>query len=226
MSAGSTPAMELVLDGVEIATPDGRPLIAATSVTFEPGVTTLIGANGSGKSTLLRALFGLHPIGAGSIRFGPHDHRRDRRAFLERAVFMPQDFTAYPELSAREFLGYFLRLRGLSKRAADDRCREWLAAVGLEHAADQRAGTFSPGMLQRLGFAYALQTGASLCVMDEPFAGVDPDARAALAELLFDDALDRVTLLCTHHVAEMAERGAACARIAGGRITLEDGPRR
>ncbi|MFV2072657.1 MAG: ATP-binding cassette domain-containing protein [Thermoanaerobaculales bacterium] len=212
--------MNLALEGVEIAMPDGRSLIASANLTFEQGVTTLVGENGSGKSTLLRALFGLHPLKAGAIRFGPYDHRRDRKAFLAHAVFVPQNFTAYPELSGREFLGYFLRLRGQSKRIANERSREWLAVVGLESAAESRTGTYSAGMLHRLGFAYALQTGAPLCVMDEPFAGVDPRARAVLTDLLFDVSVDRVTIVCTHHVNEMAERGAATSHITGGRITL------
>jgi ABC-2 type transport system ATP-binding protein len=208
--------VELHLDGVEVAAPDGRVLIARTSAAFGTGVTALVGGNGAGKSTLLRAILGLHPLKAGAIRFGPHDHRRDRAAFLERAVYMPQGFTAYPELSGREFLVYFLRLRGLRRRAAGARAGEWLAAVGLAEAGEARTGTYSQGMLQRLGFAYALSAGAALLVLDEPFAGVDPEGRAALMDLLFAAARDRVALVCTHHVSEMLERGAAVARVAGG----------
>lgn len=218
--------MTLVLEGVEIAAPDGRLLVVSASGVFERGVTALIGENGSGKSTLLRALFGLHPLRAGTIRFGPYDHLRDRRAFLERAVFMPQDFTAYSDLSASEFLGYFLQLRGFSKPAAQERSREWLAAVGLEPVAEKRTATFSPGMLQRLGFAYALQTGAQLCVMDEPFAGIDPRARSVLADLLFEFSADRVTILSTHHLTEMTERGAASACISERQLALDPAVRR
>ncbi|MFP2905396.1 ATP-binding cassette domain-containing protein [Pyxidicoccus sp. 3LFB2] len=213
--------MRLVLDNVEIAAPDGRPLIAASSLAFGSGVTALLGENGAGKSTLLKTIFALHALKGGTIHFGPHDHLRDRRAFLEHAVFMPQNFTAYPELTGREFLHYFLRMRGVSKRETRERAGEWLAAVGLEPASEKKTGTYSQGMLQRLGFAYAMQSGAALCVMDEPFAGVDPDARAKLTELLFAASAQRVTLLCTHHVEEMTERGAATASVAGGRLSLK-----
>jgi len=208
----------LVLEGVEITAPDGRPLIRSASLVFEPGVTTLVGSNGSGKSTLLRAIFGLHPLRAGRLRLGPYDHRRDRRAFLDRAVFMPQNFCAYPELSGREFLAYFLGLRGLAKAAADARARQWLTAVGLEQAGENATGTYSPGMLQRLGLAYVLQSGAPLRVLDEPFAGVDPDARAALMDLLCTSSSQHITIVCTHHVQEMAERGARAARLHDGAL--------
>jgi ABC-type multidrug transport system ATPase subunit len=211
--------LDLTLDRIELATPDGAPLLVAASAAFGPGVTALTGRNGAGKSTLLRAVFGLHPLAGGTVRFGPYDHVRDRAAFLERAAFMPQNFTAYPELTGREFLVYFLRLRAVARREADERAREWLGAVGLGKAGEMRTGTYSQGMLQRLGFAYAMQTGAPLCVMDEPFAGVDPDARAALTDLLFDGMEGRTVLLTTHHVEEMTERGASVARVSGGSVT-------
>jgi ABC-2 type transport system ATP-binding protein len=211
--------MELVFEGVDITAPDGRPLITAASLALGPGVTAVLGGNGAGKSTMLRTLFALHPLQGGSIRFGPHDHLRNRRAFLEHSVFMPQNFTAYPELTGREFLQYFLKMRGVPVSEAKPQADAWLAAVGLEHAASQKTGTYSQGMLQRLGFAYALQSRAPLCVMDEPFAGVDPDARARLTELLFETSSQRVTLVCTHHVEEMTERGAATVRIAEGKLS-------
>lgn len=213
--------MKLLLENVDIAAPDGRALITAATAAFGQGITAVVGENGAGKSTLLRTLLGLHPLKGGSIRLGPHDALRDRRAFLEQAVFMPQNFTAYPELTGREFLLYFLQLRGVSRREARERTGEWLAAVGLEPAAERKTGTYSQGMLQRLGFAYAMQSGAPLCVMDEPFAGVDPEARAKLTNLLFAASSERVTLLCTHHVEELTDRGAAAARVAGGRLSLE-----
>lgn len=218
--------MDLILGDVKILAPDGRPLIASASLAFHPGVTALIGENGAGKSTLLRAIFALHPLQTGTICFGPNDHRRNRKAFLERAVYMPQNFTAYPELTGLEFLSYFLRLRNVPKRDANDRSREWLATVGLDNTADKRTGTYSPGMLQRLGFAYAMQMDVPLCVMDEPFAGVDPETRAALTDLLFEVSTYRVTIICTHHAEEMTERGAAIARIAGGKIIMSASPAR
>ena len=76
-------------------------------------------------------------------------------------------------------------------------------------------------MLQRVGFAYAMQSEAPLCVMDEPFAGVDPEGRAALTALMFEAARDRVILLSTHHIDEVTNRGAAVARLADRSFTLE-----
>ena len=213
--------MDLHFDGLTLATRDGVPLMTPTTATIPPGVTALLGSNGAGKSTLLRAIVALHPLEAGTVRLGQLDHRRDRAAFLAHAVFMPQSFTAYPDLSAREFLVYFLRLRGVPKREARDRAAWWLEAVGLARAADQRTGVFSQGMLQRVGFAYAMQSDAALCVLDEPFAGVDPEGRDVLTDLMFEAARERIVLLSTHHIDEVASRGATLARIADRAFSLE-----
>lgn len=215
--------MDLHLDGLTLATHDRTLLIAPTTATIPRGVTALLGSNGVGKSTLLRAIVALHPLQAGTVRLGHLDHRRDRAAFLAHAVFVPQNFAAYPDLTASEFLTYFLRLRGVARSLALARATDWLGAVGLQRAAHQRTGVFSQGMLQRLGFAYAMQSGALLCVMDEPFAGVDPEGRAALTELMFEAAQDRVVLLSTHHIEEVTSRGAKVAKIRDRSFTLEGG---
>ena len=215
--------MELSLDGLTLATRNGSPLITTATMTFSPGVTALLGSNGAGKSTLLRAIVALHPLQAGTVRLGRYDHRRDRSDFLAHAVFVPQNFTTYPDLTAIEFLTYFLRLRGAAKGDARERATYWLSAAGLQSAANQRTGVFSQGMLQRVGFAYAMQSEAPLCVMDEPFAGVDPEGRAALTDLMFDAARTRVILLSTHHIEEVTSRGAAVARIADRSLSFESG---
>ena len=142
-------AVMLYLTDVKLATIDRLPLIGPATVAFPPGVTALVGSNGAGKSTLLRAIFGLHPLTAGTIRLGSLDYRRDRRAFLTQSVFVPQNFAAYPEMTGTEFLSYFLRLRGVSRGEAANRAEEWLAAVGMEQAGRLKTATYSQGMAVR-----------------------------------------------------------------------------
>lgn len=212
-------SMNLTFKDVRIDTPTGRRLLAVDAATLAPGLFALTGQNGAGKSTLLRTIMGLHPLSGGSIAIDNTDSRRDRRKFLRLTAFQPQNFAAFPEHTAARFLTYFGRLRGLTKREAASTGREWLARVGLDGAADHLTGTFSPGMLQRLGLAYVLQTGsAGLYVLDEPFAGVDPEARAALTALLAQESKNRIVLMSTHHVDEVVAHGAALLEIAAGRL--------
>ncbi len=219
-SSGVTPLSLTVCD-LRIEAPDGRHLIAAPNARFEPGVTALVGPNGSGKSTLLRALATLHPIAGGSIHLACATRARDRRGFLERLVFLPQNFATYPDLTGQEFLEYSLRLRGAGGRQARSVATAWLEAVGLRQAAKTRTGAYSQGMRQRLGFAHAMQLDVSLYLLDEPFAGVDPESRNVLMDLLFRTGRDRIVIVSTHHVDDMLRRGAAVARIADGRLVTQ-----
>jgi ABC-type multidrug transport system ATPase subunit len=76
-------------------------------------------------------------------------------------------------------------------------------------------------MRQRLGFAYAMQLDVSLYLMDEPFAGVDPESRNAMSDLLFRMGGDRIVIVSTHHVDEMFSRGASFAQIKLGGLILQ-----
>ena len=211
----------LTLSGLLITSPDGRPLVEAPGARLAPGVTALAGANGCGKSTLLRAIARLHPISRGSIQLGPMDGEPGRRGFLERLAFLPQNFATYPDLTGLEFLEYSLRLRGARRAEARRIAASWIEAVGLSRAAQTKTGAYSQGMRQRLGFAYCLQSDVDLYLLDEPFAGVDPETRYHLTDLLFNLCRDRIAVVSTHHVDEMIGRGATLARISDGRLVLQ-----
>ena len=213
----------LTLSRVKLTTAAGVTLLENAEARFDVGLTALAGRNGAGKSTLMKAIFDLHPLEAGDIRLDAWDSRDDRTAFLAHAAYQSQNFSAYPELTAVEFLVHFRRLRGVRRAQALRDAREWVEKVGLEQAADTRLSTYSQGMLQRLGLAFALQTGARLYVLDEPFAGIDTEARETLSDLLALIARDSIVLICTHHLDEMRSRGASIATIEDGLLTLEPG---
>jgi ABC-2 type transport system ATP-binding protein len=216
---------QLSFYGVQIDAPDGRALLQIDQLTLGGGLYALTGANGVGKSTFLKTIMNLHPLTKGTIKLDACDSRRDRHAYFSKIIYQPQNFVAYPELTAAEFLIYFLRLRGAGRAEARKRSHQWLELVGLSHAAHRRTATFSQGMLQRLGLAYALQSDSAVLVLDEPFAGVDTDARAALTKLLADRAKTGIVLTCTHHIDEIVAFGALQLEIADQRISCSPGER-
>lgn len=205
---------------VAVTTRAGTKLISNFTAAVRCGLTALIGRNGAGKSTLLRTIFGLHPLATGSISLDGIDPVQARRAFCAIAIFQPQNFSSYPEMSGAEFLAYFSELRGIPGKQAKARSAEWLRRVGLEMDASRPTGQYSQGMLQRLGLAYALQASAKLCVLDEPFAGIDPSGRAAMSDLVAIEARERIVLIATHHLDEMIERGASILEIESGGARL------
>jgi ABC-2 type transport system ATP-binding protein len=220
----STPVLQptsipaLHLEGLCLSAPDGHVLIRSANVSFCSGVTALTGPNGSGKSTLLRAIAMLHPVDSGTMALGCLQGNRDRSAFLSQLVFMPQNFPVYPTMTAQELLEYSLRLRGASVAKARSIAGDWLRAVGLQSVAKAPSGSYSQGMRQRLGFAYALQMDVPLYLLDEPFAGVDPDWREVMLNLLFHLCANRIAIVSTHHVAEVLCRGANSIRFSQGHL--------
>lgn len=208
----------LSIKDLSLTKPNGCPLIKNANVTFVPGITALVGANGSGKSTLLRCIAGLYPITCGSVRLDTLDNVRHKAAFLERMVFMPQGFAAYPELTGLEFLEYALGTRGSSRRSARYFAWAWLDAVGLGSVAKHKTCTYSQGMLQRLGFAFAMQINVPLYLMDEPFAGVDPESRESLLNLLFTYCQNSIAIISAHYIDEMTHRGATLMRLGDGEL--------
>ena len=139
----------------------------------EPGeVYGLLGPNGSGKSTTLKIILGLvSPTRGRTEIFG-----RDSRLVESREAvgFLPENPYFYKYLTGEETLRFFGRLCGLGGASLRNRMNELLDLVGLTKARKRRLGTYSKGMLQRIGLAQALIHDPKLVVLDEPTAGVDP----------------------------------------------------
>lgn len=141
----------------------------------------LVGANGAGKSTLLRLVAGLCQPSAGKVRINGRDPLCVPEARAEIGLLSHQTLL-YDELTARENLRFFAQLYGLEN--PDERIATALAAVGLNERLDQRVGSFSRGMKQRLAIVRAILHCPSILLLDEPFTGLDTGASAALHRLV------------------------------------------
>jgi ABC-2 type transport system ATP-binding protein len=211
--------MSLFLNNLSISTPNSLPLLRNVNHEFQTGITAVLGSNGAGKSTLLRAIATTYPILNGNILIGKIDSKRQRAAYLECLMFLPQTFFAYPELTASEFLQYFLRLRGASTQQANQISTTWLLKVNMQAAANLLIGTFSQGMLQRLGLAYVMQVDVPIYVLDEPFAGVDSENREILMNLLYEQGKRKVIIISTHHIDEMRHMCTNVVRVDNENLT-------
>lgn len=191
------------------------------SLTVPSGcVYALLGPNGGGKSTTLKLILGLLQPGRGRVWVGGHPagslEARRRIGFLPELPYFPR------HLTGREVVTHHARLGGLARRGLASRVDEMIATVNLASAADRRIGTYSKGMLQRIGLAQALVHDPDLVILDEPAAGVDPVALAELTALL--ERLKRAgkTIVLTTH--QLASVEGLCDRVAllyRGRLVLE-----
>jgi ABC-2 type transport system ATP-binding protein len=190
------------------------PFTALTGVDLEiaSGMFGLLGANGAGKSTLMKIVSGLLVPTTGTVRLDDVDIVQSPEHLRGKLGYLPQDFGFYPGLTGREMLEYLLRLKGLGdRRAVRELSAELLGVVNLESAADRRVEGYSGGMRQRLGLAQAIAGGPRLLVVDEPTAGLDPEERQRIHRILADLARDRIVLLSTHLVEDVA---VLCPRFA------------
>lgn len=195
--------------------------VESVSLQLESGqVLGLLGPNGSGKSTLLKALAGLISPVSGECRVFGHLAGSDRARPL---VGYLAETPRYPgHLSGMEFLSYCGALSGLDPAVLPARVDEVLAWSGLEGAARQVLGSYSKGMLQRLGLAQAIIHDPALLLLDEPTSGLDPEGRLALYHLIHDLAAQGKTIVLSSHL--LTSVGGVCDRLAilgRGRLLLE-----
>jgi ABC-2 type transport system ATP-binding protein len=180
----------------------------------------LLGPNGSGKSTTIKMILGLLEPTIGSCRvFGVPSNQVESRIDVG---YLPESPFFYRHLNGRELVRFYARICGLKGTAVTARVAEVIAWVGLTEAADRRVGTYSKGMLQRIGLAQALVHNPRLVILDEPTAGVDPVGSAAITELILRLKSQGKTVLITSHL--LAQIEDICDRVAildRGRLMVE-----
>lgn len=183
-------------------------------------IYAFLGLNGAGKTTTIRMLLGMIRPSAGAAHLLGKPVHPDARALWTQVGYLVETPHAYPELTVRENLEVFRRLRGLRDAHVVDRTIERLA---LTPYADRRAGTLSLGNAQRLGLAKALLHDPALLLLDEPANGLDPAGVVEVRELLRELAHERgVTIfLSSHLLGEVARIATRFGVIHQGRLLEE-----
>jgi ABC-2 type transport system ATP-binding protein len=167
------------------------------------GVFGLLGPNGSGKTTTIGLMLGLIRPTRGSIRLFGHDVGESHRSSLHRIGAMVESPAFYPDLSGRANLRFFQGIgHGRGGRSVD----ELLELVGLSERANSRFRTYSLGMKQRLGIAYALLGDPELVFLDEPTNGLDPSGMAEVRELIAHLAAAGHTIVLSSHLMNEVEQ--------------------
>jgi len=195
------------------------------SLTIPSGLYGLLGPNGSGKTTLMRILATLLEPTSGEAKIGDRDVHRDKAAVRAMLGYMPQEFGFYPNLTAYETLDYFALLCRITDRQERQlRIEEALSHTNLSQLAGRRVGTFSGGMKQRLGIAQALLNNPKVLIVDEPTSGLDPEERIRLRNLWAELAGDRIIILSTHIVADLAASAEQLAILHKGKLLFAGRP--
>jgi ABC-2 type transport system ATP-binding protein len=176
----------------------------------------LLGPNGAGKSTLTHIILGLLLPDQGSVRvFGSQDIER----VSARIGYLPERPRYHTQFTGREYLATLGRLSDLQGDRLEDRIDTVIELVALQTAADRRVGTYSKGMLQRLGLAQALIHEPDLLVVDEPASGLDPEGQSDMATMLQRvHNAGHTVILCTHQLNEVARLCDRVGILINGRL--------
>ncbi|MGN0159079.1 MAG: ABC transporter ATP-binding protein [Brotaphodocola sp.] len=160
----------------------------------------LLGPNGAGKTTTTLMLLGLTEPTKGNAWIDGKDCTRDPIAVKRMVGYLPDNVGFYGDMTGRENLRFTGRLNSLKEEELETKCTELLKRVGLEDAADQKTGTYSRGMKQRLGVADVLMKDPKVIIMDEPTLGIDPEGMRELMRLIQELAkIDGRTILISSH---------------------------
>jgi len=187
----------------------------------------LLGPNGAGKSTLTKMISGMLNPTSGTIKVGKYSIQDDPMKVKEILGVVPQDIVLYDYLNARENLAFYGRLYGLSGRKLKNRIKELLQFTQLDEKAMKRhVSTYSGGMKRRVNIAVALLHEPQVLLLDEPTAGLDPQNKHALWEIIQTLKKQGKTIVLTTHMMDEAEE--LCDRVAimdHGKIIALGSPR-
>ena len=181
-----------------------------------------LGPNGSGKTTSIRMLCGLLKPDSGEGTCLNYDVLRETAAIKREVGYMTQRFSLWEDLTIRENLEFVARMYGMKNRKQV--VRDALEQLGLAARRDQLAGALSGGWKQRLALAACMLHRPRLLLLDEPTAGVDPQARRDFWEEIHALAAGGISVLVSTHYMDEAERCHRLAYIAYGSLLATGTP--
>lgn len=191
------------------------------NLVLESGVYGLLGPNGAGKSTLMKQIVTVTSPTNGKILYNDKDIKSLDCEYRAVVGYLPQDFDAYKNFKAKDFLMYMAALKGMDKKTSEKRVDELLKLVGLSEVSNKLVSKFSGGMKRRVGIAQALLNNPKVLILDEPTAGLDPQERTRFRNLLSQIGRDTIVILSTHIISDIESVAKETIMIKDGKILLK-----
>lgn len=191
------------------------------NLVLESGVYGLLGPNGAGKSTLMKQIVTVTSPTGGKILYNGKDIKSLDDEYRAIVGYLPQDFDAYKNFKAKDFLMYMAALKGMDKETSKKRVDELLKLVGLSEVSNKLVSKFSGGMKRRVGIAQALLNNPKVLILDEPTAGLDPQERTRFRNLLSQIGRDTIVILSTHIISDIESVAKETIMIKDGKVLLQ-----
>ena len=202
---------------------DGVPAVESLSFEIPEGsLFTLLGPNGAGKTTTVRLLLGLIAPDSGTAKVAGYQLGQSNNALRSVCGLLTETPGFYDRMSAWENLIFFSQLYRIPETIRDQRLREQLHAMNLWERRNDLVGTFSKGMKQKLAIIRAVFHEPKVIFMDEPTAGLDPEASVMVRDMISKlKGEGRTIVVCTHNLDE-AQRLADIVGIINRRLLVCD----
>ena len=199
--------------------------IAVDNISLElgEGIYGLLGPNGAGKSTLINILVTAFSPTEGEVLYNGIDIRNKKSGYLRDLGFLPQNPRFYKNYTAEEFLKYMAALKNVGGDL-NKRIDQLLEFVNLSDEKENKIGTFSGGMIQRIGVAQAMINDPKIVIFDEPTAGLDPKERIRFRNLLSEISKNRTVILATHIVPDVEYIANRVILLNHGKILKNETP--
>jgi ABC-2 type transport system ATP-binding protein len=190
----------ITVDGLLFDYPTVRALHGISFAVETETITALVGPNGAGKTTLLRCLAALETPLSGKITVDDIDVAERPRAAHRRIGFLQDFFGLYDDLSVRQCLRHHAAAHDVPHAERPQRIAITAERLGLTDRLNQKAGQLSRGFRQRLAIGQAIIHGPKVLMLDEPAAGLDPEARQELSGLLLTLRAEGMTIIVSSHI--------------------------
>lgn len=158
---------------------------------------------------------------SGKILYNGKDIKYLDEEYRDLVGYLPQDFDAYKNFKAKEFLMYMAALKGIKTNVAKKRVDELLKLVGLYEVRNKLVSKFSGGMKRRVGIAQALLNNPKILILDEPTAGLDPQERNRFRNLLSNIGTETIVILSTHIISDIESVAKETIMIKDGKLLLK-----
>ncbi len=195
---------------------------------YQGEVLGFLGPNGAGKSTTMKMMANLLEPTEGEVLIRQNDNlekltKHNQDELLENVGFLIENPAFYKNISPRQILTLFAKLKGYPRNKIKERVEEVVNLVGMSEWIDEKIGTFSKGMRQKIGVVSALVHDPSIIVLDEPHTGLDPSARIEVRDLILKlKEMNKTVFLSSHLLYEVSEVADRVAIISHGIIVACD----
>ncbi|WP_278275519.1 ABC transporter ATP-binding protein [Staphylococcus epidermidis] len=201
---------EIVIKGLSKSYDGKKDALNSLDLVIPNGMFGILGRNGSGKSTLMNIIATILQPSKGTVTINGIEIKNSQK-IRQMIGYLPQDFDFYPNMKVSEVLYYLGFLSKINQTDFDKYVDLILRKVNLIDYKNKKVKSLSGGMKKRLGMAQAILHDPKVIIVDEPTAGLDPEERVRIRNLLSDLAENKIVIISTHIVSDIE---STCNRIA------------